>query len=219
MKPILVFIMSFFIISCLQDKKVNKFDESIKDIKVDTLAIYNDVLNNLIENHLYYKYLGRKWELLAIDLYKKKIDSTTYFKKLNALKRNIIENDSLKGSLYIDEVFNGYERGISFLKLHDEFDIDGIKIQIEKKNHLSIDSLKSDFVKLRSLAHKSKDTLKAFEVGMLGLSKFTFNKEKTLGMLYFEFICGAKCGEGSIILIKKTNNKWYVEKEYTLWEI
>lgn len=54
---------------------------------------------------------------------------------------------------------------------------------------------------------------------MLGLSKFTFNKDKTLGILYFDFVCGPKCGEGSIILIRIANNKWYIEKEYTLWEI
>lgn len=219
MKTILVFMASLFVISCLQEKKANKFDESLKDVKVDTLVVYNNILNNLIDSHLYNKYLGRKWELLAIDLYKKKIDSITYLKKINTLKNNIVKNDSLRGTLYLYEIFDGYERDIKFLKIPDEFDIDEIKIQIGKKNHLSVDSLKSDFVKLKSLSNKNKDTLKVFEVGMLGLSKFTFNKDKTLGMLYFEFICGAKCGEGSIILIKKTNNKWSIEKEYTLWEI
>jgi hypothetical protein len=211
--------MSFFVISCLQEKKVNKFDESLKVVKIDTLVVYNDILNNLVDSHLYNKYLGRKWELLAISLYKKRIDSVTYLNKVNSLKKNIIENDSLKGTLYVNDVFNGYERDIKFLKFPDEFDIEEIKIQIGKKNYLSVDSLKSDFIKLKGVSTKNKDTLKVFEVGMLSLSKVVFNKDNTLGMLYFEFICGAKCGEGSIILIKKTNNKWYVEKEYTLWEI
>ena len=184
---------------------------------VDTLKTYNSILNNLIDNHLYNKYLGRKWELLAIDLHKKKIDSITYLKKMNVLKNTIIKNDSLKGTLYVDEIFNGYESDVSFLKLHDEFDIDEIKNQISKKNHLSIDSLKSDLVKLRSLSNK--DTLKLFEIGKLGLSKLLFSKDKSLGMLYFEFICGSKCGEGSIILIKKINDIWYIEKKYAIWEI
>ena len=136
---------------------------------------------------------------------------------MNVLKNTIIKNDSLKGTLYVDEIFNGYESDVSFLKLHDEFDIDEIKNQISKKNHLSIDSLKSDLVKLRSLSNKN--TLKLFEIGKLGLSKILFNKNKSLGMLYFEFICGSKCGEGSIILIKKINDIWYIEKKYAIWEI
>ena len=151
MKTILVFMASLFVISCLQEKKANKFDESLKDVKVDTLVVYNNILNNLIDSHLYNKYLGRKWELLAIDLYKKKIDSITYLKKINTLKNNIVKNDSLRGTLYLYEIFDGYERDIKFLKIPDEFDIDEIKIQIGKKNHLSVDSLKSDFVKLKSL--------------------------------------------------------------------
>ena len=211
--------MVFFTISCFQKKKEKNFEDSIKNKSVDTLIIYNDLINNLVENHLYNNYLGRQWELLTIDLYKKKIDSMTYLKKTNNLKNDIIANDSLKGTLYINDVFNGYERDIKFLKLPDEFDLDEIKIQIGKSNHLSIDSLKSDFVKIKSLSSKSNDTLKVFEVGMLGLSKFTLNKDKTIGILYFDFVCGPKCGEGSIILIRKVNNKWHVEKEYTLWEI
>ena len=219
MKKGLILITIFLLISCNINKKENKVEENNVKIEIDTLSVYNDILNNLLEKHLYNQYLGREWERLFIDLHKKKIDSSLYLKQLNTLKNNIIENDSLKGILYINDVFNGYERDINFLKLPKEFHVDQVKRQIGKKNHLQLDYLKSNFVKLKSLSNKKKDTSKVFEVGILSLSKFTFNKDKTLGILYFEFICGETCGEGSLITIKRTNNKWHVKKEYTLWEI
>ena len=220
MKNVFWILSTFVIIftSCNHSKKeVSRPLMSEASKGFDTLKVYNNVLNNLIENHLYYTYLGREWEDLYVALNKKKIDSITYLKKINAIKENVVKKNYLRGTLYIDENFNGYKKDITFLPSLNGFDIIQIKVHISKKNHLSVDSLKSDFVKLKSLSNK--DTLKLFEVGKLGLSKLLFNKDKSLGILYFEFICGAKCGEGSIILIKKTNDLWCVDEKYTLWEI
>lgn len=219
MNKVLILIIFSLLISCNIDKKENKEGQISINGETDVLSVYNDVLNDLVENHLYNQYLGREWELIFVDLVKNRIDSTLYFKQLNDLKNTIIVNDTLKGTLYVNDVFNGYDRDIKFLNLPKEFQVDEVEKQISKKNHLELEYLKSNFVKLKSLSKKKEDISKLFEVGVLSLSKIVFNEDNTTGILYFEFICGEKCGEGSLITIKKINNKWDVKKEYTLWEI
>lgn len=218
MKKVLTIIL-IVLLSCKQSRKETKVQEHSIETKVDSLRIYNNVLNDLVDNYLYNEYLGKKAQYLMVDVFNKKIDSTTYLEKLNALKSKIIKNDSLKGRLYFDDAFNGYERDIKFLKFPKEFDKDEVSLQISKRNHLQIDSLKSKLVMLKKLSNKKVDTLKIFEVGELSLSKFILNKDKTRGMLYFSFVCGRKCGEGSLVLIKKEVGKWKVQDTYNLWKI
>tara|TARA_R110002050_G_scaffold57866_7_gene130241 strand:- start:29380 stop:30042 length:663 start_codon:yes stop_codon:yes gene_type:complete len=220
MKKVLAILLLGMVLSCNQGKKELKVKEQTTEKQIDSLGIYNDVLNDLIENHLYHSYLGRDAQHLLVDyLVSEKIDSITFSKKINSLKNKIIFNDSLKGTLYLDEIYSGYERDIKFLDFPEEFKLEDVSLQIRKNNYIPIKAFKTEFVKLKKTSNKRVDTLKAFEVGELSLSKFLLNKDKSKGILYFAFICGGSCGEGSIILIKKTNNKWYVEKKQTLWEI
>lgn len=220
MKKNLTILLLAMVLSCNQRKKELKIKEQTTEIQVDSLKIYNNVLNDLLENYLYHSYLGRDAQYLLADyLVSKKIDSITFTKKLNYLKNKIIFNDSLKGTLYLDEIYSGYERDIKFLDFQEGFKEEEVLLQIRKNNYIPIKAFKTEFVKLKKISNKKVDTLNTFEVGELSLSKFLLNKDKSKGILYFAFICGGDCGEGSIILIKKTNNKWYVEKKQTLWEI
>lgn len=222
MKNILILIMIFLVLSCKHNRDLKESKENIVKVKVDTLKVYNDVLNYLLENRLYYSYLGQKWELLYFDLARNRIDSTTYLKRLNTLKDDVVENDSLKGILYIDGIFEGYTEEIKSLDFVKEYNFDfaEVKTQIKKKNFYTVDSLKSNFVKFKRFRnHDLNKQKKGFEVGSISFSKVVFNQSKDLGILYFSFVCGGKCGEGSLALIKKTNDKWIVKKTQELWNI
>ncbi len=222
MKNILILVVVFFMLSCKQDRKAEKIKENIVKTEVDTLTIYNNVLNDLIENRLYYRYLGRKWELLFFDLSRNKIDSTTYLKGINTLKDEVVKNDSLRGVLYIDGVFEGYTEDIGSLDFAKEHDIDPeeVKLQIKKKNFYALDSFKSNFVKFKKLRNPNSGKRKAeFDVGGISFSKIVFNEGRGLGILYFSFVCGGKCGEGSLALIKKVDGNWKVEEVKALWKI
>ncbi|PIA82307.1 hypothetical protein BFR04_11150 [Gaetbulibacter sp. 4G1] len=222
MKNILILVIVFFMLSCKQDRRVEKIKENIVKTEVDTLTVYNNVLNDLIENRLYYRYLGRKWELLFLDLTRNKIDSTAYLKGINTLKDEVVKNDSLKGILYVDGVFDGYKEEIRLLDLakDNSFDLEEVKLQIKKKNFYAVNSFKSNFVKFKKLRNPDSDKRKdEFEVGGISFSKIVFNEGKDLGIMYFSFVCGEKCGEGSLALIKKVNGKWKVEEINALWKI
>lgn len=222
MKNILILVMFFLALSCKHNRDLKKTKESIVKVELDTLTVYKDVLNYLLENRLYYRCLGGKWELLYFDLTRNRIDSTTYLKRINTLKRDVVENDSLKGVLYIDGVFEGYTkeiRSLNFAKEHG-FDPEEVKLQIKKKNFYAVDSLKSNFAKFKKFRNLDSDARKnEFEIGGISFSKIVFNESKDLGIFYFSFVCGGKCGEGSLALIKKEAGKWKVEKTYALWRI
>lgn len=230
MKSILSLIIIFFILSCNSDRKENKLKDDIVKNSIDTLAIYNYALNDLLENEIYHNYLGEKWELLYTDLVKNKIDSIVYLEKLSLLKNTIVENDSLKGTLYINEPFKGFTQDNYSLKIYEigvksfeniknlGFDIDSIITEIGKENYINKKALKSKFVKIESLSNESSETSELFSVGTLSFSKLILNYDKTIGVLFFEFSNEEKYNEGAILFIKKLNNQWVVEKKHTLWK-
>ena len=223
MKNVLIFtlVVVFLVLSCKKDKTINKSKEITAEIEVDTLKVYNNILNYLLEKRLYYKCLGRNWELLYVDLSKKRIDSTTYLKKLNILRNDVVKNDSLKGILYVSGVFDGHTIGAEFLDFAEEhgFDLEEVKCQIERENRYDADSLKSNFVKLKKYRDQNSiSQKKEFEVGSISFSKIVFKKSKNSGILYFSFVCGGKCGEGALALIEKTDGKWEVKKTEALWK-
>ncbi|WP_282124543.1 hypothetical protein [Algibacter mikhailovii] len=220
MKKVMILILMLLVFSCKENTTAKKTKLPSSLTIVDSIAIYNNILNDLVDTHLYNRYLGEQSiHLLINHLFHKNIDSIAYQQELKTLKKKIIKNGSLKGTLFINDNFNGSEIDISFIKSPEEFNIDQVAIQIKKKNHLPVKLLTSNFVKLKELSLKQADTLNTFDVGNLSLSKFILNNDKSRGMMYFSFICGNDCGEASILIIKKKNNTWFVQKKHALWVI
>ncbi|MCK5401175.1 MAG: hypothetical protein KAJ28_06035 [Flavobacteriaceae bacterium] len=211
-------------LSCNNDKKQSgriTTDVSFKN-EIDTIAIYNTILNDLIENHLYNKYLGNDGEKLFIDLLKNRIDSTDYNNKYYALKNKIVAYDSLKGTLYInDESFKNDNIDINRLSLPENLSLDFERItkNINQSHTLNIIDFDSKFVKIKPSTLKSTDNTSLFNVGDLAFSKLYINKNQSYGVLYFAFICGSTCGQADVLLIKKEDNIWKIEKFYPIWEI
>ena|SRR5690606_7951058 len=48
--------------------------------------------------------------------------------------------------------------------------------------------------------------------GILSLSRIYFNKEQNYGFMYVSFDCGKLCGCSHMVFVKKTQNKWVVDK-------
>lgn len=57
-----------------------------------------------------------------------------------------------------------------------------------------------------------------FELGgIISVSKIYFDKERKHGILSASYLCGGRCGQGYKIYLKKTNNKWIIEKIIPTW--
>lgn len=222
----LIILFVILILSCNSDKRalIPKQIDLIEESGIDTLKIYNTILNDLIENNIYNKHLGQKAELIFYDLTREKIDSTTYVKKINDLKDQILVSDSLKGILYINDkpqLFERHKIEVKSLTFPEDakFNLSDLDFSINKNPSFRVSDLKSKFVKLKSKSDIDSYSFNTFKVGELTLSNIYFNKKEDYGILYFGFVCGEKCGEGNIILIKKDSIKWVVKKFYSIWEM
>lgn len=225
-KNIIIILFTFLFISCLKGKKNIESNDNLKQVDIDYTIIYNNILNLLIENHLYDRYLGREGELLTIELYKKKIDSVSFVKRFNELKRKVINNDSLKGTLYVnDEVITDNKIDKESLNFIQDYikavNMDSILQNLKVNKQLNASNLSSNLVKIKNQSEMNdeNDNSSFFEVGNLTFSKIYVSKENNYYVLYFGFVCGSKCGEGGIILVENKKGNWTLIKKKTLWEI
>lgn len=49
------------------------------------------------------------------------------------------------------------------------------------------------------------------------LSRVGFSKDKTLALVYYTYSCGALCGQGQYVLLRKHEGQWKIEKESMTW--
>ncbi|MBS2100830.1 hypothetical protein [Carboxylicivirga linearis] len=54
-------------------------------------------------------------------------------------------------------------------------------------------------------------------IGDLRLSRVIFNEERTHAVFYQEYICGAECGAGDLIWVKKQQEQWTIVWRINLW--
>jgi hypothetical protein len=57
----------------------------------------------------------------------------------------------------------------------------------------------------------------AFSTGLFTFSEIVFDKDHTHAALWYSFHCGALCGHGNTIVLKKTDGKWSVAKVCGGW--
>ena len=55
------------------------------------------------------------------------------------------------------------------------------------------------------------------DIGVVAFSKVFLNENKTKGVLYYEYMCGGKCGMGEIILVELVEEHWKIKEVHQLW--
>lgn len=223
-KSSIIVILLIFLVSCdfIPNKEGNNITSKNNIQNLDSVAIYNSVLKILLKKNMYNRYLGENGHDLNLKLIKKEIDSASYLKKINELTNKIINNNSLKRSLFInDNTFKNVSNKINTLKFPKEFRIDSVKAnqKLNKVHGLSIKFFKSDLAYIKSISElNTKEDVRS-NIGILTFSKLYINTKEDYGLLYFEFVCGNTCGEADVILLKKVENQWRIEKLYSIWEM
>ncbi len=225
MKKLTTLIIIFVCISsCNHETNKKRHDivtYAVNNQPADTLAVYNVVLDILIKKHTYYRYLGKEGENLYLNLIKHNIDSITYFKDFKKLHDRALINDLSKKTLYmIDGDFKDHEHKVNGLLFPKDFEVD-FNLANKKTNTphgIDIKAFKSNIVNIKPVSEMNEEE-SGFIVGELTLSSLYLNKDGDYGILYFGFVCGEKCGEGNILLIKKIESIWTIEKFYPLWEM
>jgi hypothetical protein len=198
----------------------------------EELQVYNDILNQLITHRFYSSYLGAKGEKLWEDYGCYDMDSTRYDDYEQAIinLHNEIYNDtSLFETICLRSEPNMWTPA-SYRKEFPEYD----SIWNEARNWINvpqidwdrtIDSLSSGQTKFTSedfhlcIAKVVPYTkwLNGCGIGHVSFSKVVMNDDQTKAILYFEFMCGGKCGFGEILMIEKIESHWSIQNQIQLW--
>ncbi len=102
------------------------------------------------------------------------------------------------GKRYIQNNAKSYIIDIDKIKLHHRFKF---KNAASIKNNGNVWTTKRDFV---------------FS-GFLYVSRILFDETKSYGILEVEYTCQERCGEGHLVLLKKVNNVWVIDKKELTW--
>lgn len=218
-----VVIIFIFIISCGNNKAFNSEVNTQKYKYKDNFVVYNDVLDELIKNHLYYRYTGEDGEILYKEFVTKKIDSSKYYDEIGKIYDNIINGSITKKVI----ILNTNNMPTYINKLDDATNnIKIIKKYFTDTNYSSIiDSLSSINTQIKpnnfniNLARvvsmiDNNDKSDSYRIGKISFSKIFLNNNK--GLIYYSFNCDFSCGKDAVLFIKKIKNKWVIEEEEIL---
>jgi hypothetical protein len=219
LKFIIVIIVT--LISCNIDIKNNR--NSIKSVntKISESKIYNDILNELIEDHFYYRFLGEERNSLLVKFYHKKIDSITFNNEILKEKEEILKAPVKKSIIFLDKrkkKNNNFTKYLQNIKSEDinkflvKKDLSIVKDSLGFKN-LRLDKSSFD-LKLANIKNLNYRLPNDYNIGYFGFSNLFLNNSRDQGLVFYYINCGAKCGELGLLLIHNVNNKWtIVEKE------
>ena len=221
MKQISIIFSVFIIsVSCTERKKKCDF----KQTNVE-MSIYNDVLIELVEEHFYYRYLGKEGEEIMSKHYAESIDSLQEAKQIIYAHNKLFGNPTLFQSIYLrDENVSDSAIGNNFSYYNSgrskSLDKMIASISSNKKSVLDSISLPQFRYKAKDFhacTFKIKPVSKNFdsEIGLISFSKIFINKDEAI--LRSDFNCGGLCGKGYILKIKKINNHWKIIDWDMIW--
>ena len=101
-------------------------------------------------------------------------------------------------------------------------------VSFEEARDIDSNGYKIDFSKYRAdtmfnlvyaseFKMKEHDVSKEYILSRISFSTILFDKDRTVGVLTCEYICGGLCGIGYQVFIKKVNNKWIIDKIEETW--
>jgi hypothetical protein len=219
----------------------NKIDGNLANSTISTtnnIKIYNDVLNDLIYNHFYSRYLGESAHEVYEGMYPSNFDTAVMHERQRKLMRTLLKNKSKTCTIYLDKSTDNKDFNLTLegderftLKVKNVLskysnNVSEVikKLSVEERSYKS-----SDFhVKIAKVSsvHDIKDIYDRFQgfinkdecvIGIVSMSKIVLNDEGNKGILFYNFFCGSKCAKGELIEIIRANGKWKIVNTVQFW--
>lgn len=227
MKSILFLLLSTLTLSsCHYEYKQCEFNSSDGQLK-----IYNDILNELVEQNSANSYLGEKLEEIHDEYNLNPADSIKIRNKIIKRQNELYDDPTQQCTVFLDTVYRA-EFSLQLHLLHDttkytaeiitlitSFSSDG-QIVIDSLNSIQKRFKPEDFhlctSKVRSVRDINNPEIKC-GIGIVSLSKVFLDTSKYKGLLIYNFYCGDMCGYGLLLEIEKVNNRWVIIKKIRTW--
>ncbi|TPE45352.1 hypothetical protein [Pontibacter mangrovi] len=208
------------------------------------LQVYNDLLVELVENEFYYLYLGEKAEALKDELDKlNDPDSVAAFNASNPtlqkLKQEVAKDTSGHKTIYISHknhnkyVFEDFIAALwgrqgtdsPMRQMLRKYDADSSTVFLrlyDSQLKYSASDFQACTFKIGSLEGAEliwdlEPEQQQDAIGQVSFSEIQWNKQQNKGVLYYEFICGTKCGKGELIEFENVNGRWTITERTMLW--
>ncbi len=218
------------IISCQ-----SKYEQCYVNQPNEQVALYNDILTQIVENHLYHRYLGNDFVHLQEKMNQNEIDSAEFNSQLIRFHNNLYKDTEKHLSIYlvdtlctkVDTLFGLNQKNylgnitknystalnLSFLKnngisLHELSNSDIRYVQ----SSIKATQLQACSFKVKSIIDLKNDDMYE-QIGLVLLSKVCLNKQKNAGLIYAKLIYN-----GYFSILGK-NMIYYIEKEDNHWKI
>jgi hypothetical protein len=66
---------------------------------------------------------------------------------------------------------------------------------------------------------EKKNNIIGTGLGIFSFSKPFFNREKNMAAIYYEYVCGGKCGSGNLSVFELIDGRWKLKNEFGFWEL
>ena len=197
--------------------------------------LYNDVLNQII-NDRYCHYCSEPGDFIKKkygEFIEGKIDSIAYFDALDSIKsvdtqskRCLLEYSEDLHIFYIEK--NKVDTSMNFSiqrNLQDSFIAEYFKSAtalaiadtLALKASLTANDLSGGCMEITPYVSNPDNPFKN-GMGVFGFSKIYFNQELNKAVVYYEFMCGRKCGRGEVLFVEKVNMQWRISTYKRIWD-
>jgi len=181
--------------------------------------LYSEILSELLDTNYYIFCLDKlhndKLEITTNELNKIKNERKASPKKCiisysQDFRSDINHRDILVPEWFIDKPF--------FLDNFNVESITDVLNSISSSTRLDTSSLNVKYMEIE-MYNKDKKSKVTFDesIGVISFSKVYFSKDTNRGILYYEFECGIKCGDGVILFIEKIDYQWSINQRLTVW--
>ncbi len=198
----------------------------------EELIIYNNIMTDLIENHMHGRYLGGKEEEIRerYDYHNKVVDTARINIEFVKAHNDIFDNPSKFCTLYLDTVARPqflydsvrFDQDLEFKTLISEY-TDNPRAAVDSLNALQRRYSPDDFglctSKIDRIENWKNDS--TCSLGRLRLSKIVLNDTKDKGLLYYDWHCGGSlglCGHSGIIQFMRRTKKWDII-DFKYWSV
>lgn len=222
---LLYFIVIVFILSCKQDFKKCEFIHTNIE-----MAVYNDVLIELTEQHFYYRFLGKAGNTIMTEYRDPSIDSLQLANHIREAQNKLFGDTIRFRTIYLCDTINqrfdfnntkisANITTIAFDKLSKEFSTNKdyiLDIINQPMLNYKAESFHSCTFNIKSIREFKLSDLDS-EIGIINFSKIVFNKHKNEAILVCNYYCGGFGGKGYFLHVKNINNHWKIIDFHRTW--
>lgn len=219
MKPVIIILTILLLSCCTEQKKYNR------------LTIYDEVLEQLFMKEYYYYFIEPNAYALRMDslYWIGKISDERYRKILFDLRDRGIRLgktcqvdylDSLTASYsYTKDEFISYFLNNSTNTIKANFKdqhLNEIASTLFTKADFTSTDFKSKLIRVNKYK-KERKYIWSNDVPVISFSEVHFNKSENHALVYFQYLCGGKCGRGWLLQLEKKEDHWKIIEYIETW--